>query len=323
MWMVSSCAPDPPRRVLDDARRRDETCVGNRWLPRSGGWRGTRRPSRTAALSARSRRRAERRSDDRSDNRRTAIAAMSHDLASPVSATADVKLFCRPLEPQDDKEIRPCRIAPPARPGTPASSFSQANRFATTARRAARTIRHLIDEGFQAFNAGRLSEACADLRRQDARARERHDHRPDDRRRHDAGRARRLRHRADGPRPGRLHHLHRREPLSRPALRAELHAAARLAVRRRSRAVRRRRDPHLRRAVSSDGPARNRRLHPRFHRPRRDSNEPDRDLGVPLPARSRSAGATCPGCEEHSVVARAAHAACRSTPRRPATARSA
>ena len=48
---------------------------------------------------------------------------------------------------------------------------------------------------------------------------------------------------------------HRREPLSRPALRAELHAPPRLAVRRRRRAVRGRRHPHLRRAVSGDGAA--------------------------------------------------------------------
>ena len=71
-----------------------------------------------------------------------------------------------------------------------------------------------------------------DLRRQDAGAGERHDHRPDRRRRADAGRPRRLRHRADGARAGRLRHQHRRESLSRPPLRAELHAAPRLAVRR-------------------------------------------------------------------------------------------
>ena len=41
----------------------------------------------------------------------------------------------------------------PGSPGTPSSS-SRANRFATTGRRAAPEIRHLIDEGFQAFNAG-------------------------------------------------------------------------------------------------------------------------------------------------------------------------
>ena len=46
------------------------------------------------------------------------------------------------------------------------------------------------------------------------------------------------------------------------------------------------------------------------------------DLRVPLRARPGPARARIPGCEEHSVVARAAQPACRSTPRRPATARS-
>ena len=55
---------------------------------------------------------------------------------------------------------------------------------------------------------------------------------------------------------------HRRQPLSRSALRAEFHAAPRLAVRGRRGAVRGRRDPDLRRPLSGDGAARNRRLHP-------------------------------------------------------------
>ncbi len=54
----------------------------------------------------------------------------------------------------------PCRTELPARPGTPASHFSLANRSNTTGRRAVPAVRQLIDEGFQAFNAGRLSEAC-------------------------------------------------------------------------------------------------------------------------------------------------------------------
>ena len=117
-------------------------------------------------------------------------------------------------------------------------------------------IRHLIDEGFQAFNAARLGEACRIFTRQDAAARARHDDCADARRRDDAGGAWRLHRRADGARAGRLRHQHRRQPLPRPALRAELHAASRLAVRQRRRAVRRRRHPHLRRAVSGDGAAR-------------------------------------------------------------------
>ena len=183
-------------------------------------------------------------------------------------------------------------------------------------------IRHLIDDGFQAFNAGRLSEACQIFAEKMlapendttigltiAGA-------------HDAGRPRRLRHRDDGPRPGRLHHLDRREPLSRPALRAEFHAAPRLAVRQRRRAVRGRRHPDLRRAVSGDRAARNRRLHPRLHRPL-GPERAGRDLGVPLPARPRSARAVSRLRGALGRRARRARPACRSTPRRPATARSA
>ena len=44
-------------------------------------------------------------------------------------------------------------------------------------------IRHLIDEGFQAFNAGRLSEACQIFTDKMLAPEQRHDDRPDDRRR--------------------------------------------------------------------------------------------------------------------------------------------
>ena len=65
-------------------------------------------------------------------------------------------------------------------------------------------IRRLIDDGFQAFNAARLSEACRIYRRQDARPE--HDTMIglDGRRRADARRARRLYYRADGARADRL-----------------------------------------------------------------------------------------------------------------------
>ena len=175
----------------------------------------------------------------------------------------------------------------------------------TTGRAAAPTSASSIDGGFQAFNAGRLSEACHIFT--DKMLAPENDTTigltvagaltP--------GRPRRLRHRADGPRARRLHHQHRRQPLSRPALRAELHAAPRLAVPRRRRAVRAGHHPHLRRAVSRDGAARDRRLHPRFPRPRRSSTGPISTselhyrLGLDLLERH-------PGCEEYSVVARAA-----------------
>ena len=127
-----------------------------------------------------------------------------------------------------------------------------------------------------------------DFRGEDAGARERDDDRPDRGGRHDAGRARRVRHRDDGPRSGRLHHLDRRQPLSRPPLRAEFHAAPRFALPERRRAVRRGRHPHLRRAFPGDRAARDRRLHPGLHRPL-GPERADRDLGVPLPAGPRPA----------------------------------
>ena len=164
---------------------------------------------------------------------------------------------CRtdPLDPPEIRKVVPLRqtdsLLPPARQ---------------------RRYHRLIDEGFQAFNAARLGEACRIYSDKMLASSPRHDDRPDHRRRADAGGPRRLHHRADGARPRRLHHQHRRQPLSRPALRAELHAAPRLAVSRRSRALRAGRHPHLRRAVSGEGAARHRRVHPRVpdrDRPRR------------------------------------------------------
>ena len=120
-----------------------------------------------------------------------------------------------------------------------------------------------------------------------------------------AGRPRRLRDRADGPRPRRLHHQHGGESLSRSPLRAELHAPPRLPVPRRRRAVRAGDHPHLRRAVSGVGAPRDRRLHPRL--PGRAPASPDRSRP---PSSTIGSAWICssasPGCEEYSVVARAA-----------------
>ena len=117
-------------------------------------------------------------------------------------------------------------------------------------------IRHLIDNGFQAFNAGRLSEACQIFSEKMLA--------PENDTTIGLTIAGAMTpaglggfgHRDDRPRPGRLHHLDRRQPVSRSALRPEFHAAPRLAVRQRHRALRGRRHPHLRRAVSGDRAAR-------------------------------------------------------------------
>ena len=52
------------------------------------------------------------------------------------------------------KESAACRTAPPVRPGHPVSRFCQESRSPTTVRRGSPEIKHLMDEGFQAFNAG-------------------------------------------------------------------------------------------------------------------------------------------------------------------------
>ena len=127
-------------------------------------------------------------------------------------------------------------------PGAPkgAKSFLKGKPIRYYRPKGSAAVRTLIDEGFQAFNAARLGEACRIfgdkmLSKQ-----------------HDTTIALTV---AGAMTPAglggciielmergldRLRDQHRRQPLSRSALRAELHAAPRLAVRRRSRAVRRR-----------------------------------------------------------------------------------
>ena len=209
-------------------------------------------------------------------------------------------------------------------PGAPkgAKSFLKGKPIRYYRPKGSAAVRTLIDEGFQAFNAARLGEACRIFG--DKMLAKQHDttialtHR----RRDDAGRARRLHHRADGARADRLRDQHRRQPVSRSALRAELHAAPRLAVRRRSRAVRRRRDSHLRRAVSGAGAARYRQLHSRLPRDERHGR-PGVDRGAARGARQAPAEGASGLREVLGRGRRRRSSACRSTPRRPATARSA
>ncbi len=188
--------------------------------------------------------------------------------------------------------------------------------------RRSRRFAALIDDGFQAFNAGPLVGGLQDLRGQDARAEERHDDRADDRRRDDAGRPRRLRHRDDGARAGRLPDQHRRESVPRSALRAELHAAPRVAVSGRSRSVRGRRDPDLRRAVSGHRAARDRRVHPRVPRAFRHER-PGVDRRSSTTSSARICSSSGPAARSTRSWRAPRSSACRSTRRRPATARSA
>ena len=178
---------------------------------------------RTAVPSARPRQHEQH--DDRGAARRrsTRASRIRQSQASMLSYFPDASAAAR------------SRTLPYRAPGSPGQSrqqFLSGKPIRYYRPKGSPEVRHLIDDGFQAFNAGPAVRGVPDLLREDAGARERHDDRADDRRRDDAGRSRRLRDRDDGPRARRLHHLDRREPLSRPALRAELHAASRLAVRR-------------------------------------------------------------------------------------------
>ena len=156
--------------------------------------------------------------------------------------------------------------------------------------RGSRELRRLVDEGFQAFNAGRLSEACHVFTERMLDPGPRHDDRVDHGRGVDAGRSRRLRHRADGAGAGGLSRQHRRQPVPRSAPCPELHAAPRLAVPRRRRAARARDHPHLRRPVPRGRPARDRRLPARL--PLAPGVRRARLVGrAALPARPRPAGA--------------------------------
>ena len=183
-------------------------------------------------------------------------------------------------------------------------------------------VRQLIDGGFQAFNAGRLSEACHIYADKMLAPGQRHHHRPDGRRRAHPRRARRLRHRADGARPDRLHDQHRRQSLSRPPLRAELLAAPRLALPRRRRALRAGHHPDLRRPLPGDGAARDRRLHPRLPRPLEALRARCRRPRSTSRSARTCSRATRPAPSTRSSPRRRS-AACRSTPRRPATVLSA
>ena len=119
----------------------------------------------------------------------------------------------------------------PGTPDTPAARHLQGRPIRYYRPRGDAGVRALIEEGFQAFNAGRLSEAChvfTDRMLDPA---------------HDttigltmagaltpAGLGGCV-HRAARPRSRRLRHQHRRQPLPRSALRAELHPAPRVALR--------------------------------------------------------------------------------------------
>ena len=214
--------------------------------------------------------------------------------------------------------------APPSagRTGTQAHQlpFRQADQVLPTAWKRRRSAAHR--QGIPGVQRRPALRGLPHLHRQDAGPGERHDHRLDGGGRADARWARRLRDRDDGPRPGRLHDQHRREPLSRPALRAELHAPPRLAVPRRRGAVRAGDHPHLRRAVPGDRAARDRLLHPRLPGAL-GALGPDRDLGVPLPARPGSAAAQPRVRGILGGRAGRRSPASRSTRRLPATARSA
>ena len=252
MWIDCSQPADPLRGVVDDARRRDqhlrrEQAVAARLS----------RLARNTSPDANGRPLRQRYAGRRSNGSTTPAADRVLQIRHGASLTHDrrcqatcgclrVDMDCsgcclgHSQQPSRVDGGRPGDRLAPSRPGSPEprTSFLSGKPIRYYRPKGSQDVRHLIDEGFQAFNAGRLSRSVPHLRGQDAGAGARHDHRADRGRRDDAGRPGRLRHRADGSRSGRLHHQHRREPVSRPALRAEFHAPPRLAVPRRRRAVR-------------------------------------------------------------------------------------
>ena len=242
MWIDSSCRPIHRGVYCTTLVGVISTCVGKQTVARgSGGWRGRRRPARTAGPSARrpAAGRQRRHRPRRPPSDRPSAPSHAIHVCSPVTSS-DVKLF---------PDV--CRTARPALPGLPARKILSG-----------KPIRYYRPTGQPGDPASHRRRIPGVQRRRGCPRRARSSPtrcwRPSSDTTigltiagaHDAGRARRLRHRADGPRARRLHHLDRRESLSRPALRAELHAAPRLAVRRRRRAVRGGRHPDLRRAVS-------------------------------------------------------------------------
>ena len=228
-------APDQLRRVVHDAGRRDQHLRRQADGCRAtAGWRERRRPRRTAGPSARRRAAAAaaRPRRSRTGNRPGSSSSSSAITRKCYSNEATMPHRCPGL-PAEIAEVVSLRQAHSLLPAARQRRHHAADRRGVS--------------GLQRRAAGR---SLPHLQRQDAGEDARHDDRPDHRRRADAGGARRLHHRADGARAGRLHHQHRRQSLPRSALRAELHAAPRLAVSRRSRALRTGRHSHLRRAVS-------------------------------------------------------------------------
>ena len=109
----------------------------------------------------------------------------------------------------------------------PASSICPESRFAITARVAAPDITASDRRRISGVQRGAPRRGVPHLHGQDAAARERYDDRAHRRRSAHPGRSWRVHRRADGARARRLCYQHRRQPLSRSALRAELHAASR------------------------------------------------------------------------------------------------
>ena len=85
-------------------------------------------------------------------------ASANQSAVNSPAMRVDVKL-CPSSSILTSERSQPCRIAPPALQGSP-KQFLTGKPIRNYRPKGSPEVKHLIDEGFQAFNAGRLSEAC-------------------------------------------------------------------------------------------------------------------------------------------------------------------
>src|SRR6516225_3262941 len=146
MWIVSSCFPNHRGLNWTTLVGVMATCVGNTRLPR------LRRLARKTSPAMNGRPLCHTPQPARSATAAPKTSTNHSQSYSPVT-NADVKLF-RPVK----ETTLPYRA--PGSPGHSRQDFLSGKPIRYYRPTGSQEIRHLIDNGFQAFNAGRLSEAC-------------------------------------------------------------------------------------------------------------------------------------------------------------------
>ena len=172
--------PEPLRRVMHDARGRDRHLGGKQRLPRLSGWRGTRARRASAGphqkkivTTAKSDSSAREDRDGARDPTKSFMVRRSRQggVLRSLRNGAGCQLYFGRVTPfglilaVSRLQLRSRRrSAPPsagfARPRSPDELSYRKSDHSTYRPRGSADVRALIDGGFQAFNAGRLSEAC-------------------------------------------------------------------------------------------------------------------------------------------------------------------